>query len=217
MGRSQRALTRQTRTLGRADRAAVLLQMRHTTDRRLWQLLLLLLHLCTRTGSGAELRAKVPRRYVTTLGAALGGAATGPEALRLGLPYLGQRARAARPATVRLVQMLAVVMVLAVVAVVMVVLAGMVRGRQRSAMVGGRLWSWRGGAVEPLLVAVRWSTSWITAAAGAKRRVRAVRIERALHGHRAPVRLSRPPYSAGVGGELSGVHTCWVCLKRYGS
>lgn len=50
----------------------------------------------------------------------------------------------------------------------------------------------------------------LAGAATAERRVRAVRVERTLHRHAAPLRL--PPYS--VWGQLSGVDTCWVCLQH---
>lgn len=47
-------------------------------------------------------------------------------------------------------------------------------------------------------------------AARAQRRVRAVRVEGALHGHGASLRVA--PHS--IRGQLSGVDACRVCLKQ---
>lgn len=50
----------------------------------------------------------------------------------------------------------------------------------------------------------------LTGSAAAERRVRAVRVQRALHRHAAALRL--PPHS--IWRQLSGVDTCWVCLQH---
>lgn len=70
-----------------------------------------------------------------------------------------------------------------------------------------------GGAVQPMLVAVMRSTRGIAAAAGAECGVRAVGIQRTLHGHRSALVLAGAPHSARVGRQLSGVDAFWVCLQ----